>query len=116
MYDFTNDAIFKAGIIHGCEDELYLIYLNPDSSVPSWEISHINRYEVLAYLKSKEALDLEEFFDVVVNDAPHYWEVYDPENYCDLSRQYEKADFIYNRDGKILEEATFIINWAKEVE
>ena len=119
MYD--SDAIFKAGKIHGCEDELYLIYLVDEGNDPRWNIGHITRDAILEADAERvhtgcDEFDAGNFWDILVDCIQDRWysEEYDPDNYCDLSRQYDSADFIVGRDGNIYDEMMFMINWAKE--
>ena len=122
--DYTNDAIFKAGKIHGCEDELYLIYLNADAETPLWEIAHISRYDVLDELENDKwyveghagdpdwyRVDMT-FIEVILEMSKQFCEEFDPNG--GLTEYYSQADYIYDPDGDgYIGEAEFIANWAK---
>lgn len=45
--DFEKDAWFFPGKIHGCADQVYRIYANYDSEVPSWEVQPIWAEQVI---------------------------------------------------------------------
>lgn len=110
---YTKDAIFKAGKIHGCEDDLYIVYFNPDSTVPSWEELHVDRDTALRWADEiPEATytkwGAEAFMEMLNSECSLFW----TEELDDYKELYHLADYIDN--GNIVDEARYIINWAKE--
>lgn len=122
--DYTEDAIFLSGKLHGCEDELYVVYFNPNGNIGKgcFEINILNADEVLANAEKvfsiREGTIWDEGNDFIVSLYDEYqYEIqcadFGTEAYEDIMKQYPSADFISGRDGDSMEEARFIINWAK---
>ena len=114
--DKTNDAVFLSGKIHGCEDEIYIIYENPQANngKGSFEIE-VCDYETLLKLYEDVKHNANDFFELLPDYFQGEW-LYcgaPSVDYDDLNEAYETADFIFGRDGGIEEEMNFIVNWAR---
>lgn len=118
--DLTRDAVFEAGLLHGCEDCLLILWHNFDSTEPSWEWVYIHKELVKnAWARSDT---FREFMEDIRTSAPGYWRGstydFDTDSFDELddfADAYTKADFINGIDGDDATEAMFILNWAKEV-
>lgn len=116
MINMENDAVFLPGKIHGCEDELYIIYENECSNdgKGSMEIQIID-YKTILELYANVGGKTDEFFEHMPSYCKGYYaEAGIHKEYEDLCKIYPTADFIVGRDGSIKEEMEFIINWANE--
>lgn len=61
--DFSLDAWFLPGKIHGCPDHVYRIYANYDSIEPSWEIQPILAEQILKAYREAECAPYDECYD-----------------------------------------------------
>lgn len=110
------DAVFLPGKIHGCEDQIYIIYFNAsaDNEKGCFEIEKIDFERIL------------ELYDEVEGDADTFWETLpdlfhgeweycntDHDGFAELAEAYFTADFICGRDGDGDDELEFIVNWAR---
>lgn len=114
MNDMTQDAVFLPGTIHGSEDELYIIYENPEANDGKgcFEIE-VCDYETLLEVYEAAGHNATKFFDLLPDFFHGRW-LYtnDPSRHNEYVEAYDKADFIVGRDGGIEEEMKFIIEWA----
>ena len=116
VIDEAEDAIFLPGKIHGCPDQLYIIWLNPEAceGKGSWDIAPIDWETVLELYE--EVNGNEDDFFAILPDRFHGRWCYcdaDHEEFNGYARMYHQADFVVGRDGGPREEMEFIINWAK---
>ena len=111
------DAVFLPGKIHGCEDQIYIIYHNTEanSGNGSFEIEIIDYKRVLKLAAEKD-MCAEVFFEKLSDMFQGEWRYCnsDSEDYWNFVEDYFDADFIFGRDGEAAEEFEFIVNWAKE--
>ena len=111
------DAVFLPGKIHGCEDQLYIIYHNTEanSGNGSFEIEIID-YERVLKLAAEKDMCAEVFFEKLSDMFQGEWRYCnsDSEDYWNFVEDYFDADFVFGRDGEASNEFEFIVNWAKE--
>lgn len=110
------DAVFLPGKLHGCKDELYIIWYNPNAcdGAGSWDIAPVDWETVLELYEDVEGNE-DDFFALLPDRFQGMW------YYCDgnsdgidsYTQLYNQADFLRGRDGGEREEMEFIINWAK---
>lgn len=116
MVDMTKDAVFLPGKIHGCEDEIYIVYENPEANDGngSFEIQ-VCDYETILRAYRGATLKNKSFFDVLPDYFQGKWKYCDApsEEYDSFVEEFENADFIAGRDGDEIDELTFIIKWAR---
>ena len=113
--DRTSDAIFLPGKIHGCEDEIYIVYENPEANEGKGCIEiGICDYETLLRLYENVNHNADDFFDLLPDYFHGKWKYCNAPSteYDELCDAYETADFIFGRDGCNDEEMNFIVNWA----
>lgn len=105
------DAVFLPGIIHGCEEEIYIISDAPESNdgKGAYDIK-VCDYETLLKLYDDAGHDAEKFFDMMPDYFQGEW-YYANKQFTD----YEKANFLFGRDGGIEDEMQFIVKWAISV-
>lgn len=120
-----NDAIFLSSMyredknsIHGCENELYIIYYNGDSNNGhgSFEIEIISS-NVVNNLLNDVGDDHIKFFDYLPQYFESKWEYADrdTELFQEIYSIYNEADFIVSRDGSLKDEFDFIKNWCLNI-
>ena len=111
------DAVFLPGKIHGCEDQLYIIYHNNEanSGKGSFEIEILD-YERVLKLANEKDMCAEVFFERLSDMFHGEWRYCnsDSEDYWNFVEDYFNADFVFGRDGETSDEFEFIVNWAKE--
>lgn len=111
------DAVFLPGKIHGCEDQLYIIYHNTEANGGngSFEIEILD-YERVLKLAEEKGMCAEVFFERLSDMFQGEWRYCnsDSEDYWNFVEDYFNADFIFGRDGDATEEFEFIVNWARE--
>ena len=111
------DAVFLPGKIHGCEDQLYIIYHNNEANngKGSFEIEIID-YERVLKLAAEKDMCAEVFFEKLSDMFQGEWRYCnsDSEDYWNFVEDYFDADFVFGRDGEASDEFEFIVNWAKE--
>ena len=110
------DAVFLPGIIHGCEWQVYIIYLNPcaNEGKGSWEIEIVDAERILKLYDEVKG-DAKAFFEVLPGWFHGEWRYCDKgmEGYEELCEAYPSADFIVGRDGGMEEELNFLVEWAQ---
>ena len=110
------DAVFLPGKIHGCEDQLYIIYHNNEanSGKGSFEIEILD-YERVLKLANENDMCAEVFFERLSDMFQGEWRYCnsDSEDYWNFAEDYFDADFVFGRDGEASDEFEFIVNWAK---
>ena len=113
------DAVFLPGKIHGCEDELYIIYFNPCAcdGKGCWEIEIVDYDRILELYEEVDGND-EEFFALLPDWFQGEWCYCDAdhEGFEEYSEIYWEADFIVGRDGIGHDEMMFLVNWARKRE
>lgn len=111
------DAVFLPGKIHGCEDQLYIIYHNNEANngKGSFEIEILD-YERVLKLANEKDMCAEVFFERLSDMFQGEWRYCnsDSEDYWNFVEDYFDADFVFGRDGEAAAEFEFIVNWAKE--
>ena len=111
------DAVFLPGKIHGCEDQIYIIYLNPQAcgGKGCFEIEIID-YERILRLNEEVCGNAEAFFDKLPDLFHGEWRYcnFGSENFDGYVEDYFNADFIVGRDGNIEDELDFIVDWARK--
>lgn len=111
------DAVFLPGTLHGCEDQIYIIYLNTQAcgGKGCFEIEIID-YERILELYDTVCGDAERFFELLPDKFQGEWKYCDSSNECftDYVKEYFRADFLFGRDGGINEELDFIVAWARK--
>lgn len=111
------DAVFLPGKIHGCEDQLYVIYHNTEANGGngSFEIEILD-YERVLKLADEKDMCAEVFFERLSDMFQGEWRYCnsDSEDYWNFVEDYFNADFIFGRDGEATEEFEFIVSWARE--
>lgn len=113
------DAVFMPGKIHGCEDELYVVYFNEqaDEGNGCMEIEIVDYETILKLYKDVEG-DYMDFFDLMPDYFQGEWkyEPYGTADFNELCNEYHKADFIDGKDGSEEDKMYFIVNWARQRE
>jgi len=113
------DAVFLPGKIHGCEEQLYIIYHNSEANGQQggFDIEKIDYERVLA-LYREVGDDAEAFFEKLPDLFQGEWCGCgsDSEDYANYIDEYANADFLWGRDGDSTDELAFIVNWAKACE
>ena len=113
--DFETDAVFLPGKIHGCADEVYIIYCNTDSEIgATWEIEILDKRRILELYERVDG-NSDDFFAKLPDWFQDEWE------YCDFGTRdfdeyidcYSDADFILGRDGDRYDEMMFLVSWAE---
>lgn len=111
--DFELDAWFLPGKIHGCNDQVYRIYANYDSTEPSWEVQPIWADQIVeAYLEAMRAPATKQY-DVFEDSlcaacqGQWGWTNLDSEYGKELAGVYPTADFYGGQE--ILDK---LIAWA----
>ena len=111
------DAVFLPGKIHGCEDQIYIIYLNPQAcgGKGCFEIEIID-YERILRLNEEVCGNAEAFFDKLPDLFHGEWRYcnFGTDDFNSYIDEYSNADFIVGRDGRIEEELIFIVDWARK--
>ena len=111
------DAVFLPGKIHGCEDQIYIIYLNPQACEGKgcFEIEIID-YERILRLNEEVCGNAEAFFDKLPDLFHGEWRYcnFGTDDFNSYIDEYFNADFIVGRDGRIEEELIFIVDWARK--
>lgn len=111
------DAVFLPGKLHGCEDQIYIIYLNPQAygGKGCFEIEIID-YERVIELYDSVCGDAGRFFDLMPDKFQGEWKYCDLSNECfpDYVEEYFNADFLFGRDGGNKEELEFFVAWARK--
>ena len=111
------DAVFLPGKIHGCEDQIYIIYLNPQAcgGKGCFEIEIID-YERILRLNEEVCGNAEAFFDKLPDLFHGEWRYcnFGSESFDGSVEDYFNADFIVGRDGNIEDELNFIVDWARK--
>lgn len=110
-----NDAVFLPGKIHGCEEQLYVIYLNQNANdgKGSFEIEILDAPRILKCFSDVNG-NVEDFF----GELPVYyhgeWKYSNKgdSDFDELYEAYQNADFIVGRDGSPFEEMIFLVKWA----
>ena len=117
ILNMENDAIFLPGKIHGCEDELYIIYKNEYSNNGNGSIEiQVIDYKTILELYDDTNGDYDKFFELMPGYCKGYYaDAGINEEYEELYEAYPTADFIMGRDGGTEEEFNFIIQWAKTI-
>jgi hypothetical protein len=110
------DAVFLSGKIHGAEHQLYIISMNwcANDGNGSFEIEIVDAPRILqAYEES--CGDAEEFFGTLPALFQGEWKYCDApsEDFDELADAWFDADFISDRDGTLIDEMLFLVNWAK---
>ena len=109
------DAVFLPGKIHGCDWQVYIIYLNPcaNDGKGSWEIEIVDAERILKLYEEVKG-DAEAFFGELPDWFQGEWKYcdYGSQCYIELEEAYPLADFIVGRDGDINNEMNFILEWA----
>ena len=113
------DAVFLPGKIHGCEDELYIIYYNASANDEKgcFEIEIVDYERILSLYEDVNG-DAEQFF-AILPDLFHGEWCYcnsDEEEFAGYAEDYFNADFICGRDGGFEEKLAFMVKWARERE
>lgn len=115
-YYMTNDAVFLPDNVHGCEDELYIIYQNTEANngKGSFEIEVCDYITILTLYEDVNH-DVEKFFELMPDyfQGKWYYSDYPSIGYRAWEESYDTADFIVGRDGDKRDEFEFIIDWAK---
>ena len=97
------DAVFLPGKIHGCEDQIYIIYHNTEanSGNGSFEIEIID-YERVLKLAAEKDMCAEVFFEKLSDMFQGEWRYCnsDSEDYWNFVEDYFDADFVFGRDGE----------------
>lgn len=109
------DAVFMPGKIHGCEDELYIIYYNENANDGNGSVEiEIVDYETLLKVYEDADHNADKFFGILPDYFHGRWQYADApsDEYLSLVAAYETADFIVGRDGDMDAEMKFIIDWA----
>ena len=109
------DAVFKPGKIHGCEDELYIIYFNECANDGNGRMEiEIVDYKTILEVYEDADHDANRFFKIMPDYFHGRWQYADApsDDYLSLVAAYETADFICGRDGNMDHEMKFIVDWA----
>lgn len=118
IIDDGMDAVFLPGKIHGCEYQVYIIYLNGEANEGrgSWEIEIIDAERILRLYDEVNG-GAEAFFDLLPDWFHGEWRYCDfgSEGYAELEEAYPSADFIVGRDGGLKEELDFLVSWAHKL-
>ena len=111
------DAVFLPGKIHGCEDQIYIINLNPQACEGKGCFENeIIDYERILRLNEEVCGNAEAFFDKLPDLFHGEWRYcnFGSESFDDYVEDYFNADFIVGRDGNIEDELDFIVDWARK--
>ena len=109
------DAVFLPGKIHGCEEQVYIIYYNDgaDNGQGCWEIMIVDKERILTtYAVAKG--DAEIFFSILPDYFHGEWRCCyrDSADFDHYTEKYNDADFVFGRDGGIEDEMMFLLKWA----
>ena len=109
------DAVFLPGKIHGCEHQIYVVYLNAqsDAGKGSFEMEILDVDGILLAYKLAKGRT-EEFFELLPDLYQGCW------CYCSggtpefefMKSAFFDADFIQNLDGDMHDEMVFLVGWA----
>jgi hypothetical protein len=115
MFDFSQDAVFLPGKIHGCDYQIYIIYQNEQANEGkgSWEIEVIDCYRILKLYEDVKG-DAVAFWGLLPDLFHGEWRYCNKgmDGYEELEKAYPTADFIVGRDGDLKDELDFLVNWA----
>jgi len=110
------DAVFLPGKVHGCEDQLYIIYYSPQGygGKGCFEIEIVDYERVLSLYATVDG-DADCFFEELPGKFQGEWRScgFEDESFGDYAEEYFNADFIFGRDGYSKAELEFIVNWAR---
>ena len=110
------DAVFLPGKLHGCEDQLYIIYYSPQAygGKGCFEIEIVDYERILALYEAVGG-DADCFFEELPGKFQGEWKScgFEEECFDDYVKDYFNADFIFGRDGDSKAELEFIVNWAR---
>lgn len=118
--ELENDAVFLPATqrnndksIHGCDDELYILYYNSDANCRNgcFEIQITNR-EILTKIFTTVKNDYIQFFTQLQIYCENMYIDRNSANFEEFYSIYNSADFIVSRDGTIKDEFHFIKEWA----
>ena len=111
------DAVFLPGKIHGCEWQVYIIYVNENANDGngSFEIEIVDARRIIQ-LYADVCGDEVTFFSELPDWFQGEWQYCDngDDGFDELVDSYNDADFILDRDGKTQDEMMFLVNWALE--
>lgn len=110
------DAVFLPGKIHGCEWQVYIIYLNESAcnGRGCFEIEILDNERIIDLYEHVEG-DPERFFELLpdwLQGEWYYCNISD-EGFNDYLKSYNNADFILGRDGSMYDEMMFLVRWAR---
>lgn len=112
-----DDAVFLPGKIHGCEWQVYIIYMNEaaNDGNGSFEIEIVDAKRIIELYARVYGNEIE-FFAELPDLFHGEWYYCDNgyDGFDDYVDAYWRADFIVNRDGGLKEEMMFLVNWAIE--
>ena len=115
MFDFSQDAVFLPGKIHGCDYQVYIIYQNEQANdgKGSWEIEVIDCYRILKLCEDVKG-NAVAFWELLPDLFHGEWRYCNKgmDGYEELEKAYPTADFIVGRDGDLKDELDFLVNWA----
>lgn len=109
------DAVFLPGKIHGCDWQVYILYLNENANNGngSFEIEVCDAWRILSLYADVHGNE-EHFFEELPDKFQGEWKYCDngDDGFDEYVEMYPKADFIVGRDGGTKEEMMFLVNWA----
>lgn len=110
------DAVFLPGKIHGCEDEVYILYFNEnaDDGNGCWEIEVIDKNRIIKIYEKVNG-DEDKFFEILpdyFHGEWYYCNRSNKEDFDSYAEQFVKADYIAGIDTEI-SELEFLMKWAK---
>lgn len=110
------DAVFLPGKIHGCDWQLYVLYMNEAANDEngSWEIEILDAQGILWAFEEAHG-DVEGFFAALSDLYQGRWCYCDngTEGFDEYMEAFDSADFIVGRDGNTKDEMNFLVEWAK---
>ncbi len=111
------DAVFLPGKIHGCEWQVYIIYVNEaaNNGNGSFEIEIIDAKRILDLYISVKG-NSAEFFEMLPDWFQTEWYYCDNgmDGFDDYVEAFQNANFIVGQDGDETDEMMFLVHWALE--
>lgn len=109
------DAVFLPGKIHGCEWQVYIIYLNENANNGngSFEIEICDAWRILSLYADVHGNE-KAFFELLPDKFQGEWQYCNSgtDTFDEYVEMYSNADFIVDRDGGLVDEMLFLVNWA----
>lgn len=117
-YKHGQDAVFLPGIIHGCENEVYILCYNENGGYNSngcFDIDIVDKAGIIELFKESNG-EYNIFFAMLPDKFQGRWRYCDntmSEDFEEYKNVYNKANFISGLDGNYEDEMNFLVSWAE---